>query len=293
MIYLILAIITIIWLIFASLTDLKTTEIPDWLSFSLIAIASFVIIADSIKTSSFTPLIWAIGSFLAAVVISLGLYFSKQWGGGDAKLLMALGIVFSQYPKELLTYFNPNLDFPFFLIFLINTLLAGVIYSLVFGLILTIKNFKDFKPVFQKQLKKTLKLRFVLVVSSILTLVIGLFTDIDIAVLTIMALFIIFIFTYLLAYTKSIEKSCMITNIAPNKLQEGDWILEDIKLNKKIIYSKKSLGVSREQINNLIKNNIKQVKIKKGIPFVPSFLFGAILSFTLGNVLTLVLIYFI
>ena len=84
----------------------------------------------------------------------------------------------------------------------------------------------------------------------------------------------------------------MIERIKPSKLQEGDWILEDIKTDK-LIYSKKSLGVSKEQIELIKKHNIKDVLIKKGIPFVPSFLLGAILTYIFGNVLTTILKLFI
>ena len=120
MLDLILVIVTLIWLIFASLSDIKTSEVPNWLSFSLIAIGIFIILARLTQSTTLTSLFWPAISFLIALSIALLLYYTKQWGGGDAKLLMGLGLVFAVYPDFLLKFFSPNLDLPLFIIFLIT-----------------------------------------------------------------------------------------------------------------------------------------------------------------------------
>ena len=292
MLDLILVIVTLIWLIFASLSDIKTSEVPNWLSFSLIAIGIFIILARLTQSTTLTSLFWPAISFLIALSIALLLYYTKQWGGGDAKLLMGLGLVFAVYPDFLLKFFSPNLDLPLFIIFLINTLIAGVIYSLLFSFGLLIKHFKSFKPAFKQLSKKTFKPRLIALLIALILVVIWFISPNQIILLTALFSILTFFFFYTLAFAKAIEKSCMIERIKPSKLQEGDWILEDIKTDK-LIYSKKSLGVSKEQIELIKKHNIKDVLIKKGIPFVPSFLLGAILTYIFGNVLTTILKLFI
>ena len=73
--------------------------------------------------------------------------------------------------------------------------------------------------------------------------------------------------------------------VIPKKLTEGDWVVKDIKIKGKLIYSSKSLGIEKNQIAQLIKSKIKKVLIKEGLPFVPSFLIGTLITLLFGNIL--------
>src|SRR3989344_9178057 len=70
------------------------------------------------------------------------MYYAKQWGGGDAKLLMGMGAMFGNY--EGISYLNPVFDLPFILILIINILVAGAIWGIVYSTYLAIKNRKEF-----------------------------------------------------------------------------------------------------------------------------------------------------
>ena len=87
---------------------------------------------------------------------------------------------------------------------------------------------------------------------------------------------------YIWLFARSVEQSCMFKTVSPEKLTEGDWIEGDIRLGKKVLYSKKDLGVSREQIKELVKyykkGKIRKITVKEGIPFVPSFLIAYIIT---------------
>ena len=87
----------------------------------------------------------------------------------------------------------------------------------------------------------------------------------------------------MIAFVKSVEKSCMYEKISTSKLTEGDWIAEDIYKNKKLFLSKNNIGVTKEQIN-FIKKIKKEILVKNGLPFVPSFLIAVIISLILGNI---------
>ena len=84
--------IGLIWIIFASVTDLKKREVPNWLSFSLIIFALGFRLFYGIFES------W---NFFLQGIIGLGIffvlgnlfYYLKLFAGGDAKLMIALGSV--------------------------------------------------------------------------------------------------------------------------------------------------------------------------------------------------------
>tara|TARA_Y100000310_G_C20653090_1_gene800546 strand:- start:996 stop:1664 length:669 start_codon:yes stop_codon:yes gene_type:complete len=222
------------------------------------------------------------------------MYKTRQWGGGDAKLIMALGVVFSQYPTDLLTWFLPTLDLPFFVgTFFVNVLIAGLVYSLFMSVGLAIKHKKRFIKEMKKRMGTARKIRLLLGGVSVL-IILGWFVSQNLPLLVVGITFaLLYLFCYLFLFLKAVEASCMIVAIPPSKLQEGDWILQTIKKGKKILYNKQSLGVTKQEIQLLKQNKIKSIIIKKGIPFVPSFLIAAIMSWVFGDVLTLVLRIFI
>ncbi|HLC57963.1 MAG TPA: A24 family peptidase, partial [Candidatus Nanoarchaeia archaeon] len=141
---LILTIIALLWLLFASATDIKKREIPDWLSYSLITLALTTHTISSIKTSSFSPILSSILSAILFSLLAFLLYYTRQWGGGDVKLFIALGFSFPAYPYSLLAWFNPNINLYFPLIIILNLILSAALYSLLALIILIIKNKASF-----------------------------------------------------------------------------------------------------------------------------------------------------
>ena len=77
--------------------------------------------------------------------------------------------------------------------------------------------------------------------------------------------------------------------ISVDKLTEGDWVAEDIIVKGKLICSKKDLELTKEQISKLRKLKIKNVFVKEGIPFVPSFLIGLLITLIWGNLLAYII----
>jgi len=87
----------------------------------------------------------------------------------------------------------------------------------------------------------------------------------------------------MLEIARTVEKICMYKKIPSKKLVEGDWIADDIKKGNKIIYKAKSIELKQKDIDNIIKNRIKEVLVKEGIPFIPGFLIGLVISLVFGN----------
>jgi len=102
--------------------DLKTTEFPDWLPYSMIILALLFRGIFGFIQSDW----WILGNsvFVGVVFLSLGLllYFLRQWGDGDAWLLGALGFLFPT------SSFQINTFFPFPLTILFNFLLVSLVH---------------------------------------------------------------------------------------------------------------------------------------------------------------------
>lgn len=284
----ILLTIGLIGLIIASFSDIKTKEVPDWLNYSLIISGITLRLFYSLLNKQWYFFNYGLIGFGSMSLLGGLMYYTKQWGGGDTKLLMAMGTIFATPPK----FLNLKLDsVPFLAILFINIMIAGAIYGIIYSIILAIKHKKEFMKEFKKQIKtKRKKIRLGLIF-AIFLLILAFFIDyFPIKIL----LYILTLFTatypYLWLFVKSVENTCMYKYISPLKLTEGDWIAEPIMINKKEIWGPKNLGIEKEQINKVIKAKIKKVKIKEGIAFVPSFLIGTLTSLLYGNILLLFII---
>lgn len=268
-----LFVLALVWIIFASIQDLKKREVANWLNFSLIIFAlgfRFFYCLFSSETNGFLFLYQGLIGLAIFFIIGNAFYYGRIFAGGDAKLMIALGAIlpFSEN-------FFTNLQF--FVLFFFIFIFVGAFYSLIVNLFLSLKNFKSWKKEFSSQLKSKKKFANVFMLLGVLLMIFGFFEGL-------FFLFGVFIFAipYIYIYAKSIDESCMVKKIKTSQLMEGDWLYEDVKIGRKII-KKNWDGLSKKEIKE-IKKKYKQIKIKQGIPFVPVFL----ISF-----LILVLFYFL
>src|SRR3989344_3637018 len=258
MIELVFTVVAIIILVIAAIIDIKTKEVPNIASYSLIAIVLSLKLIKSIIEKNFMYFIYALIGLGIFLIVGLVLYYTKQWGGGDAKLLMGIGAAFLFYPLELKEFFNPVInDFPFILTILINIFIVGSIYSILWCIGILIKN-KSFSKVIKSSIK-----------------------DISNSKITLIWFTIIFIII-------TIESDYLIKEIPIAKLTEGDWVLNEIKIKNKLIYKPQNTGISKNNILKLKKLKIKKVTIKEGIPFVPAIALGTIISIILGNLIFII-----
>lgn len=277
----ILITIAFIWLIFAAIYDFKTREVPDWLSYSFIAIALSIKLIYSLITKDFNIFISSLIGLGAFGLLGTLLYYLKQWGGGDAKLLMGIGAMFADYPASLTKVFIPNLNIPFLMILFINIMFLGAIYGIFYIVGLALIN----KDKLKKIEVKVGRNKFYLVLFIILIALVILLNENESRLLVIIMAILVLVLPKLIIFISIVEKNLMYKTIPTTKLTEGDWIKDDIKVKGKLIYNNKSLGVNKHQIEQLKKYNIKRVTVKYGIPFVVSFLLGLITSLIFGNIL--------
>jgi len=214
----------IIWIAFATIEDLRTSEIANWLNISLAVFAiGFRFFYSLFELNNFSFFYQGLIGLLIFLVLGNIFYYSRMFAGGDAKLMMALGAIL---PISNNLIINLKVFFMFITLFLLVGAIYGIIVSIVFGFL----NFERLKKELKKQFKKNKKTIIVFTILSIILLFLG-FLIIEFFYL---ALFT-FIFPYFYLYIKSIDESCMVKNVNTKKLTVGDWLYKNVRIGKKTI----------------------------------------------------------
>jgi Flp pilus assembly protein protease CpaA len=258
-----LGVFALIWIIFATVQDLKKREVSNWLNFSLIIFALGFRFFYSLFNGNFNFFYQGLIGFGIFFILGNLFYYGRIFAGGDAKLMIALGVVL---PLEY-SFFN-NLEL--FSLFLFLFFFVGAFYGLFVSIILTIKNFRKFKKEFKKKFKEN---RLYFLISSLLGIFIILFGFFETFFIFI-GIFI-FIIPYLYLFAKSIDEICMIKNLDTKKLTEGDWLYKNVRIGKNLIKANWE-GLTKKQIKE-IQRKYNKVQIRQGIPFVPVFLISFII----------------
>ncbi len=268
-----------------SFTDLKVHEVPDWLNYGLLAFGIGANALLSVAFWTWTYLAYSLLGLLVFFAIACFMFYAGQWGGGDSKMLLALGAVFG-LPFSLSA---PFVDFSSFLVsFWLNLLVAGVFYALAWSVFLAAKNRKKFLKEARIGLKRHVIARRAALAASVLLLAAALiFRASPARVLLAATSFLLVLSVYLSVFSKAVERAGMLRTVPPSELTEGDWIAKDVVVGKRTVTGPKDLGVSKKQIAQLRRlysqRRVGKVLIKVGIPFVPSFLIALLATILFGN----------
>ncbi len=292
----ILLVSAFIAIIIATITDLKKSEVPDYLNWIFLSFVIFVVIVSSIMSNDLSILLNAALSFIIIFIIGIALYYGQALGGGDIKLLFGLSIAFSSMPY----FFEQKISSidigngPFIFSFILNALLIGAIYGLLFSIYIILKNKKNFLKFKEKIIdnlmhkSKFFKSLFLacIILGSIILLM-SIFTPILIFLaITIFFAPIIFI------VVKTVEQEFLTKKINPEELCEGDWLIDRVVTKNRTI-EPGVYGLTNSQIAYLRKNYRGKIKIRFGLPFVPCFLLSLILTLFLGNILLKIVLLFV
>lgn len=267
-----LIIIALIWIVAATISDLKKREVPDWLSFSLIAIALFARFIFSLLENDFSFFFWGIIYFGIFFLLGNLFYYTKVFAGGDAKLLMGIGAVLAEPPQ--LTDISGI--FPLPLTFIANLFIIGSVYGLLLTFSYAYKNKEKFVKEFRKR-KPEIKVGLFLTI-AIAFILAAFLTKIYVLVAF---SFMVIILPYFYTAVKVIEQVGMISMIPVKQLAEGDWLASPVRIGRKIIKPTWD-GLTKKEIA-LLKKAKKKVLVKHGLPFVPAFLLTFIVTLLFGN----------
>jgi len=252
------------WILFATISDIKTTEIPDWLNFSLVIFAlGFRFFYSLFGGQGFNFFYQGLIGFGIFLVLGNALYYGRVFAGGDAKLMIALGSIL---PLSGNIFTNLEIALSFFFLFLAS----GSAYGIFASGYLAFRNFKSFRKEFRKVYRSHAAFNIIIMSMGILVLIGGiLFNE-----LIIYLGMLIFIMPLLYLFTKSVDET-MKKRTSPKNLMEGDWLCSDVKIANKTIKANWN-GLTKEDIKLLQRKN-KSVVIKRGVVFGPVFLISFLL----------------
>ncbi len=269
------------WIVAATISDLKKREVPDWLNFSLIAIALLARLLFSLLEGDFSFFFWGIIYLAAFFLLANLFYHGKVFAGGDAKLLMGVGVVLAEPPK--LVEISSIFPLPF--TFVANLFLIGSIYGLLFTIFIVYKNRGRFLKEFNKR-KGSLKISLFLTAAIAFLLIAFLTKNYLFIAFSILAI----IFPHLYLTIKITEEVGMISRVPARQLTEGDWLAKPVRVGRKTINPTWE-GLSKKDIS-LLEKAKKNVLVKYGLPFVPAFLLALIATLLFGNLFEMLFMLF-
>lgn len=256
--------------------DLKTTEFPDWLPYSMIVIALLIHGAFAVVTEDLSILFNSVMIGLIFLGFGLLLYFAKQWGDGDAWLFGALGFLFPNPSGFQVPVF---INFP--LTLLTNFLAASLIYLIIYSLFLGIRN-PRINGMFLKELRRS---------SREMSLMSGAFFGISWGAAAffilnygtpLMSVWHFILLPFLMAgillfirYGRIIEGNLFKRKISSRDLKVGDVILKG-----------RWKGATKKEIDKLRKHN-EHIWIKEGVRFAPVFVITILITFLIGDFILL------
>lgn len=269
--------VALIGIAISSWNDIRIREVPDWISYSMMVFGVGFAIILTIIFDDYTYCLSSVVGLGIGIGIGYLMYYTGQWGGGDAKLLMGIGALIGINPLQL-SISNP----PFFVDFFLDLLIAGAAYGLLFVIGLGILRRKTFYPAFKAKLPQQRIIRYTAMIIGTLGIILFLILPSETKYLAFIFCAALFFLLYIWIIAKVVEETCMTKEVLIEELTEGDWILKDVIVGGKRITGPKDLGISKEQIATLLslkkKKKIAKVWIKVGVPFVPSFLAGFLIA---------------
>lgn len=281
-----LALVTSLSLFIASIEDFKKREVPDWLNFSLIFFGIAMSSIISILNKDISVIGRSVFGLIVSVILGYLMFYTGQWGGGDSKMIMALGAILG------LSW--PLIPLPTLILLYANIMLAGAVYGMVWVVVLTIIHWKPIFKGYKKIARKHKMLRLFINITALLMIGILFFSPglerytrvvFSILILSLYGMF------YLWMLVKVVEKEAFIKYVEPEVLTEGEWIVDDIVVDGKRICGPKDLGIEKPQIAELLRlkaeGKVGKVKIKVGIPFIPSFFIAFVYTYFFGDLLFL------
>jgi len=213
-------------------------------------------------------------SFLA---FGFFLYYTGQWGGGDAKILSSLGF--------LLPDFSLNKSvFPFPVSLLFNVFFLGTIYMIAYMIIFSIFNKRIFRTFLDdlRQFRRNEIFLMIAVMVSITLILIPTFPIIGFfrTIYSFLGFFSLATFIYFLyKFVRIVERVGFRRKIKVSELKEGD-VLEDSKIWE---------GLKKEEVERIKKSGKKYVTIKEGVRFAPVFFISLIFTISFGDFIFFVL----
>lgn len=276
--------ITVLFLMLASLYDLKTGEIPEKITRGLIVV--ILIMAAIYSISSVNPsflaqsLLMGVGFFIFGYLM----FYLGEWGGGDVKLLAGVGCSIG-FLNSVDHFAEMESIFPYYMDYFLNLVMVAVPYVIVYSFLLGLINPKVFAEFVNSLGRKRSLLAIALSFTpSLITL------SIDMPKLAIMYLLVPPL-VILALYLYAVEKIALQKTIDVQELKEEDILANDLIVDEKKIASRRNMeGVSKDQVAEIQRlasegKIPRTITVRWGVRFAPILFFAFLLTVFLGGVL--------
>ncbi|MBI4095918.1 MAG: prepilin peptidase [DPANN group archaeon] len=279
---LVFASVAVIIVAIGTITDFQNRWAPDYVSYFgiLFGFGGHAIL--TLQQNSYWPLLLSVGG--AAVFYGIGwlMFNFGAWGGGDAKMLIALGALLPVYQP--ITNFYYGAPWPFLATLMLNILIFGAILGVIGTALIFAKNFRTIIPEIKKQFRENRKYLYLSAGTIAVSPAFLFFANIYLAAAVALAGFFVILFFAL----KSIETISMHKDTTPEKLVEGDWLMEEITIGDFHVKPTKS-GLETDDIKKIrdlaAQGKINTVRVKEGLPYLPAFLAALIASLFYGDLM--------
>lgn len=274
MIEIILFVVAFIGSAAAGLYDLRTTEIPDEIPYAMIAIGVIGNIIASYLAWSYWPVVYSLVAGLGFLGFGFVMYYLGQWGGGDAKILSAIGFLVPIYQ-------GVELMFPFAISLFFNVFLVGAGYMIVYAFALSLIN-RNIWNAFFSDLKANARMVVIYNSALILSVILmGLFfanyfdfLPLDTFTVLVVTIGLASAGLYILwKFVKAVEKVGFKKKIPVSKLKVGD--VPD--------YYKIWEGITEKEVRKIKKSGKKYIWIKEGVRFAPAFPIAMLFTLYYGD----------
>jgi hypothetical protein len=249
--------------------DLKTTEFPDWIPYSMILAALLLRGAFSFILGDYSILLRSAVVGALFMVFGLLLYYTKQWGDGGAWLLGAMGFL---YPDGL-GFAAGSLPFP--LVMLFNFFFVAFFYIVAYSIAVGVKKRKTKK--FFRSFRKDAG-RVLATTAGFTLAVVGIFYYFGLSLQRFLFIFLfpplLFLLLVFLHYGRFVEKTIFRKRVDVKDLKVGD-----------VPVGEKWRVLSRKEIRSLRKRG-GEIWIKEGVRFAPVFFLTLVAMLLFGNVVS-------
>jgi Flp pilus assembly protein protease CpaA len=260
----VLLILLFLGLVIAAYRDIRKREVPDTVSYGLMALGLLGGLCIALLESNPALFLDHLFGLLLGATIGVVMYYGRQWGGGDAKLVMGVGAVLGFLPDNLL-----------FLGFLLLLIVCGALYGVAVTLWLAlVRHRKRFLLAFRAIIRTPMvhRARIMLVLTGVACVIALLFVPPELRIVIGFLLIGVYLLTYAWIFSRAVEESIFIKEYPVGRLTEGDWIAQDVRVRGRVIVKKNIPGITLRQIARLRRLKVKRVWVKEGIAFVPAFL---------------------
>jgi len=265
--------------------DLRTTEFPDWVPYSMIFAALILRGVFSFLEGNYMLLLNS--AIVGCVLLGFGLllYHFRQWGDGDAWLLGALGFLFPDgLGFDAAAFSGGNLALfanfpvsPFPLLMVFNFFFVAFFYIVVYSVVVGLRSreagkfFRDFR-------KDLIRIVGITVVFTLGIFGVFYYAGMPAQVFSFVVLFppLLFLLLVFLHYGRFIEGNVFKKRISVKELREGD-----------VPVGEKWRVLGRKEIRALQKKGGK-IWIKEGVRFSPVFFLTILVMLLYGNLWNLI-----